>query len=453
MNSTIIYNGTIINEGHSFKGYLIFDDRGIIRRACHGTPANEIIANCTDSFDAGGCIVIPGVIDDQVHFRDPGLTHKGDIATESQAAAAGGVTSFMDMPNTKPPTVTTDALRSKLMRGREVSAVNYAFFIGATNDNLDTLLKTDFTRCPGVKLFLGSSTGNMLVDNEKALNRIFARVPAVIAVHSEDEATICANRERISAEYPDGVHIALHPEIRSREACILSTGKAIRRARKYGSRLHVLHVSTAEEAAMFSNRPLADKRITAEVSVHHLWFCDRDYERLGARIKMNPAIKTSADRDALRKALSDGRIDIVATDHAPHLLVEKEGDALTATSGAPMVQFSLPVMLEMADMGIFTRELVVEKMCHAPARLFGIRRRGFLRKGFAADIAVVRTGTSYTVTDDMALSRCGWTPLAGTTLHNQVIATWVDGKPVWRDGKILAETRGQAIRFELRKTR
>ena len=238
-----------------------------------------------------------------------------------------------------------------------------------------------------------------------------------------------------------------------REACILSTGKAIRRARKYGSRLHVLHVSTAEEAAMFSNRPLADKRITAEVSVHHLWFCDRDYERLGARIKMNPAIKTSADRDALRKALSDGRIDIVATDHAPHLLVEKEGDALTATSGAPMVQFSLPVMLEMADMGIFTRELVVEKMCHAPARLFGIRRRGFLRKGFAADIAVVRTGTSYTVTDDMALSRCGWTPLAGTTLHNQVIATWVDGKPVWRDGKILAETRGQAIRFESRKTR
>ena len=217
----------------------------------------------------------------------------------------------------------------------------------------------------------------MLVDNEKVLNRIFARVPAVIAVHSEDEATICANRERISAEHPDGVPIALHPEIRSREACILSTGKAIRRARKYGSRLHVLHVSTAEEAAMFSNRPLADKRITAEVSVHHLWFCNRDYERLGARIKMNPAIKTSADRDALRKALSDGRIDIVATDHAPHLLAEKEGDALTATSGAPMVQFSLPVMLEMADMGIFTRELVVEKMCHAPARLFGIRRRGF----------------------------------------------------------------------------
>ncbi len=250
MNSTIIYNGTIINEGHSFKGYLIFDDRGIIRRVCHGTPANEIIANCTDSFDAGGCIVIPGVIDDQVHFRDPGLTHKGDIATESQAAAA---------------------------RGREVSAVNYAFFIGATNDNLDTLLKTDFTRCPGVKLFLGSSTGNMLVDNEKVLNRIFARVPAVIAVHSEDEATICANRERISAEHPYGVPIALHPEIRSREACILSTGKAIRRARKYGSRLHVLHVSTAEEAAMFSNRPLADKRITAEVSVHHLWFCYRNF--------------------------------------------------------------------------------------------------------------------------------------------------------------------------------
>lgn len=450
MSYTIIYNGTIVNEGKSFKGYLLFDSEGEIRAVRGGTPPRGLIESCTDSFNAGGCLVIPGVIDDQVHFRDPGLTHKGDIATESQAAAAGGVTSFMDMPNTKPPTVTDEALRGKLMRGREVSAVNYSFFMGATNDNLHTLLETDYTRCPGVKLFLGSSTGNMLVDNEKVLNEIFSRVPAIIAVHSEDEATIRANRERILAEYPEGVPVEMHPEIRSREACVTSTLRAIKRARKYGSRLHVLHVSTAEEALMFSKRPLSRKRITAEVSVHHLWFCDEDYARLGSRIKMNPAIKSAADREALRQALREGRIDIVATDHAPHLPSEKEGDALTAASGAPMVQFSLPLMLEMADMGIFTRELVVEKMCHAPARLFGIRKRGFLRKGFAADIAIVRTDDPYDVTDDMALSRCGWTPLAGTVLHNRVVATWVNGKSVWRDGKICPATRGAALRFDPR---
>lgn len=448
MNYTIIYNGVIVNDGRSFKGYILFDEEGEIRAVRRGIPPCGLVDSCVDSYDAEGCLVLPGVIDDQVHFRDPGLTHKGDIATESRAAAAGGVTSFMDMPNTKPPTVTTEALRGKLERAREVSAVNYSFFIGATNDNLHTLLATDFTRCPGVKLFLGSSTGNMLVDEEKTLNEIFARVPAIIAVHSEDEATIRANRERISSEHPEGVPVELHPAIRSREACVLSTVKAIKRARKYGTRLHVLHLSTAEEALMFSKRPLRAKRITSEVSVHHLWFCDEDYARLGTRIKMNPAIKSAADRDALRKALRDGRIDIVATDHAPHLLSEKEGDALVAASGAPMVQFSLPLMLEMADMGIFTRELVVEKMCHAPARLFGIRKRGFLRKGYAADIAVVRTAAPYTVTDDMAQSRCGWTPLAGTVLHNRVVATWVDGKAVWRDGVIDSEVRGKALRFD-----
>jgi dihydroorotase len=449
MTYSIIYNGTIVNDGKSYKGYLLFDkESGIIRSVRQGSPSPDIIAACAETFDADGCLVLPGAIDDQVHFRDPGLTQKGDIATESQAAAAGGVTSFMDMPNTKPATVTNEAMHGKLMRARDVSAVNYAFFIGATNDNFDVLSATDFTRCPGVKLFLGSSTGNMLVDNEKALNKIFANVPAIIAVHSEDEATIKANRDRISAEHPEGVAVELHPAIRSREACIISTTRAMKRAQKYGSRLHVLHVSTAEEAEMFSNRPLAEKRITAEVSVHHLWFCADDYARLGTRIKMNPAIKSATDRDALRKALRDGRIDIVATDHAPHLPADKEGDALTAASGAPMVQFSLPLMLEMADMGIFTRELVVEKMCHAPAKLFGIRKRGYLRKGYAADIAVVRVNAPYTVTDDMALSRCGWTPLAGTTLHNRVVATWVNGNAVWRDGAINPDVRGTALKFD-----
>lgn len=449
-NTTIIYNGTIVNDGRSYRGYVMFDADGTITTVRHGNPSTEEIASCAESYDAEGCLVLPGAIDDQVHFRDPGLTHKGDIATESAAAAAGGVTSFMDMPNTKPATVTAEALRDKLTRGAEVSSVNYGFFMGATNDNLPTLLSTDYTRCPGVKLFLGSSTGNMLVDNNKALNRIFSEVPAIIAVHSEDEATIRANRERLEAMYPDGVPVEMHPVIRSREACVVSTARAIKRARKYGSRLHVLHLSTAEEAAMFSTRPLSQKRITAEVCVHHLWFSDEDYARLGTRIKMNPAIKTAADREALREAVRSGRIDIVATDHAPHLPSEKEGDAITATSGAPMVQFSLPLMLEMADMGIFTRELVVEKMCHAPARLFGVRERGYLRKGYRADIAVVRTDSPYTVTDSMALSRCGWTPLDGTTLHNRVEATWVNGRPVWRDGAIITSTRGEALRFNVK---
>ena len=447
MNYTIIYNGVIINDNAKYLGYLLFDEDGTITSIRHGVPSRELVENCYDSFDASGCLVLPGVIDDQVHFRDPGLTHKGDIATESQAAAAGGVTSFMDMPNTKPPTVSHKAFLEKLQRGHDVSAVNYAFFMGATNDNLATLLTTDFSRCPGVKLFLGSSTGNMLVDRDRSLNEIFSRVPTIIAVHSEDESTIRANSQRISAQYPNGVPVEQHPNIRSRKACVISTRKAIDRAKKYGSRLHVLHLSTKEEAQMFSARPLSQKRITSEVCVHHLWFCDEDYSRLGTRIKMNPAIKTAADRDALRKALCDGRIDIVATDHAPHLLSEKDGDALTATSGAPMVQFSLPVMLEMADMGIFTHELVIEKMCHAPARLFGIKKRGYLRKGYAADITVVRTNDPYEVTDNIVLSHCGWTPLAGTTLHNRVIATWVNGKAVWRDGHINPEVRGKALRF------
>lgn len=448
---TIIYGGTIVNEGKSYHGYLLFDRMGVIRSVRRGEPSASLIRTCDEAFDATGCLVMPGVIDDQVHFRDPGLTHKGDIATESRAAVAGGVTSFMDMPNTKPPTVTVEELRNKQARASEASVANYAFFIGATNDNINTLLATDYTRCPGVKLFLGSSTGNMLVDDKNALDRIFSRVPAIIAVHSEDEAIIAANRERYAGEYPDGVPVEMHPAIRSRQACIVSTKRAISRARRFGTRLHVLHVSTAEEAAMFSRQPLEQKRITAEVSVHHLWFCDDDYRRLGTRIKMNPAIKSAADREALREALREGRIDVVATDHAPHLLAEKEGDALSAASGAPMVQFSLPLMLEMADMGIFTRELVVEKMCHAPARLFGLRHRGFLRRRCAADVVVVRTSDPYVVTDQMVISRCGWTPLAGTTLHNRVVATWVDGQRAWNDGSLLPGVHGSALTFDKQK--
>lgn len=442
----LIFNGTIINEGRSYSGFIIVDGE-MITAVSEGTPPAGMLDNVKAAIDAEGAYLLPGVIDDQVHFRDPGLTHKGDIATESQAAAAGGVTSFMDMPNTKPPTVTMAGVEAKLARASECSAVNYSFFIGATNDNIDELLACDYTRVPGVKLFLGSSTGNMLVDNETALDHIFAKVPALIAIHSEDEFTINANKEKFKAIYGDDVPVECHPDIRSREACIISTRRAIERATRFNSRLHVLHVSTAEEVEMFSTEPLDRKRITAEVCAHHLWFSDADYSTIGTRVKMNPAVKTARDRDALRKGLRDGRLDIVATDHAPHLLSEKEGNALTAASGAPMVQFSLPVMLELADRGIFTRELVVDKMCHAPAELYGIDRRGYLRPGYYADIAIVRPDSPYEVTDSMALSRCGWTPLDGTILHNRVITTIVNGKEVYSNGDIDPAVRGHELKY------
>ena len=444
MNDTIIYNALLINEGEKFKGYVVTDGP-VIARVGRGDASADLIAACREAIDARGSYLLPGVIDDQVHFRDPGLVHKGDIATESIAAVAGGVTSFMDMPNTKPPTVTQKALREKLQHASEVSAANYSFFIGATNDNMRELLECDYKITPGVKLFLGSSTGNMLVDEESTLDRIFSEVPAIIAVHSEDEATIRANRQRYESECGGSVPVEMHPLIRSREACVLSTRRAIERAERCNTRLHVLHVSTADEVAMFSDAPLPEKRITAEVCVHHLWFCDEDYARLGSRIKMNPAVKSRADRDALRQGLRDGRIDIVATDHAPHLPAEKEGDALTAASGAPMVQFSLPVMLELADMGVFTHQLVVDKMCHAPARLYDIMGRGFIREGYMADLVLVKPGEAYTVTDDMVLSRCGWTPLAGTTLHNRVTDTWVNGHRACRDGKVDDTVRGLSL--------
>lgn len=428
---TLIYNGTVVNENRRYEGYVAITG-SVIAEVGEGMPPQEMIDGAAEAIDAAGAYILPGAIDDQVHFRDPGLTHKADIATESAAAAAGGVTSFMDMPNTKPPTVSREALRLKMTRASEASVVNYAFFLGATDSNLPELLECDYSRVPGVKVFLGSSTGNMLVDSAEALDRIFSTVPAIIAVHSEDEQTIRRNADEARARYGgDDVPVWEHPAIRSREACVISTRAAIERARRLSTRLHVLHVSTAEEAAMFAAGPVEEKKITAEVCVHHLWFTDEDYRRLGTRVKMNPAIKTAADREALREALREGRIDIVATDHAPHLPAEKEGGALKAASGAPMVQFSLPLMIEMADQGVFTLEMVVDRMCHAPARLFGIPDRGFLRPGYKADVAIVMPDSPYEVTDSMVLSRCGWTPLAGTTLHNRVVATVVNGRTVY----------------------
>ncbi len=442
----LLYNGVIVNRNRRFIGYVAIDGMRI-SAVGEGKP-EELFASADECIDVDGAFILPGVIDDQVHFRDPGLTHKGDIATESKAAAAGGVTSFMDMPNTNPPTVTIETLDAKRRRAAEVSAVNYAFFLGATNDNLPELLAADYQDIPGVKLFLGSSTGNMLVDNDDVLEQIFSRVPALIAVHSEDEATIREARQRLEQQYGHDIPIEMHPVMRSREACVISTRRAIERAQRCGTRLHVLHVSTADEVDMFSDMPLGpEKRITAEVCVHHLWFSSDDYDRLGARIKMNPAVKNITDRKALRRGLKEGRLDIVATDHAPHLLSEKQGGLLDAASGAPMVQYSLPVMLELADQGVFTVEMVVEKMCHAPALLYNIVDRGWIESGMYADIVVVEPNSPYLVTDESAIGRCGWTPLAGTTLYNRVTRTYVNGQLVYSDGTFTDIRAAQPLRF------
>lgn len=442
---TAIINAQIVNEGRQYQGFVIIDGQ-FISTVSEGKPEQSQLDGINEIIDAQGMLLIPGAIDDQVHFRDPGLTHKADIDTESHAAIAGGVTSYMDMPNTKPPTVTIEDLKSKQQRAANVSIANYSFYIGATNDNLDTLLNVDYTEVPGVKIFLGSSTGNMLVDNEKTLDGIFSRVHALIAVHSEDEATIKANRERIVTEYngdPAAVPITRHSDIRSREACAISTRRAIDRAHKTGARLHVLHVSTRDEVEMMTpGDDVEHKQITAEGCVHHLWFTDADYDRLGTRIKWNPSVKTVSDRDALRQAVLDGRIDIVATDHAPHLLSEKEGGALTAASGGPMVQFSVVTMLEM-----FAPTLVVDKMCHKPARLFGVDHRGFIRTGYYADLTLIETKVDYEVTDDIVISRCGWTPLKGTHLHNRVVITWVNGHKAFDHGTFSKKSAAMPLKF------
>jgi len=446
MSRILIHNAIIVNENKRYRGFVVIDgDR--ISAVSKGDASADLIASCDTIEDASGAYLLPGVIDDQVHFRDPGLTHKADMASESRAAVAGGVTSFMDMPNTKPQTVTLEALKSKQNRAAEVSVANYAFFVGATNDNIDVLLQCDYSEVPGVKLFLGSSTGNMLVDQESTLDKIFTEVPALIAIHSEDEDIIRRNREVAVEKYGENVPIEAHPMIRSNEACYVSTVRAVERALRCGTRLHVLHVSTAEELALFSKTTIENKKITAEVCVHHLWWTDKDYPHLGSRIKWNPAIKSEADRDALQRGLRDGLIDVVATDHAPHLLSEKQGSALKAASGGPFIQYSLPAMMELADRGVFTLEMVVEKMAHAPAQLFGIEKRGFIRPGYYADLTIVKPHDEYIVTDADVLSRCAWTPLNGTTLHNRVISTYVNGHRAYHNGKVSERICGMPLKF------
>ncbi len=428
----LFYNALIISEREPFKGYLVTEGKDIAAVA-EGEPDSRLIDSCDEKEDLQGKWLMPGVIDDQVHFREPGLTHKGDIASESRAAIAGGVTSFMDMPNTKPQTTTVEAWQDKMHRGEETSWANYSFFFGATNDNEKEIAKIDPAAIPGLKVFLGSSTGNMLVDNDEALDRIFS-LPYIIAVHSEDESIIKANAEGFRERYGENVPVSAHPLIRSEKACVESTRKAIERARRLGTRLHILHLSTAEEAKMLGHGKLEERKITGEACVHHLWFSDVDYTRLGALIKWNPAVKQSKDRDELRRAISDGRIQIVATDHAPHLPEEKEGGALKAASGGPGIQYSLLIMLELSLQGIVTPLQVVELMCHNPAKLFNIRNRGYLRPGYRADLVIVNPGKS-TLAGENIYSKCGWTPYQGVRFSHSVEATYVNGTLAYHNGE------------------
>ena len=441
---TLIKNATIINQGETFNGSILIKDQlidKILRKSDQLPPADKII-DATDHY------LIPGVIDDQVHFREPGLTHKADIFTESGAAVAGGVTSFMEMPNTNPQTTTIEALNQKFETGSRKSVANYSFYIGATNDNLTEVLKADPGKVCGVKVFMGSSTGNMLVDKQEALENIFREVPMLIATHCEDEATIRRNTKEFKAQYGEDMPFRYHPLIRSAEACYKSSSMAVELATKFNTRLHILHLSTAREMSLFNaSLPIEEKRITAEVCVHHLWFSDQDYDKYGARIKWNPAVKTADDREALREALKNNIVDVVATDHAPHALDEKNYSYFHAPSGGPLVQHSLQAMLELSAKGVFTKEMVVDKMCHAPARLFGIEKRGFIREGYFADLVLVAPDQQELVEDASVHYKCGWSPFSGTSFSHRITHTFVNGYPVYADGTINRNQQGMMLTF------
>lgn len=437
---TLIYGGKIVNEGRVFKGTIIVNN-DVVSEIHEG---NETPRGTYDKeVNATGCFVLPGLIDSHVHFRDPGLTSKADIETESRAAAFGGVTTYFDMPNTVPQTTTLEALDSKFAEASKKSHVNYSFFFGATNNNTDILPYLDIHRVPGVKLFMGSSTGNMLVDKETALERLFSVSKLPIMAHCEDSGIINKNMAAALKAYGPDPDICHHPEIRSAEACYASTALAVRLAKEYDARLHVAHLTTARELEFFGKT----SKITAEAVIAHLYFCDEDYKRLGALIKCNPAIKTAADRNELRKALNDGRITTIGTDHAPHLLKDKQGGCARAASGMPFVQFSLVTMLELSDQGILPIERIVELMCHNPARLFEVRQRGFLRKGYKADITIVRPNTTWTLDKEMIQSKCKWSPMEGHEYNWKVEKTLVNGHVVYDNGTLDAESRGEAATF------
>ena len=440
---TLIKGGHIVNEGRTFDGSLVIEDGNIVE-ITHGQPE----ASFDETIDASGCYVLPGIIDDHVHFREPGLTDKADIDSESRAAAAGGVTSYFDMPNCQPQTTSLEALNDKFERARRHSHVNYSFFYGATNDNVDSFAHLDGSRIPGVKLFMGSSIGNMLVDRQQALEHIFSACKLPLMVHCEDTGIINRNMAEAKDAWGEDPPVSLHAMIRSEEACLASTRKAVQLARKYGTRLHVAHVSTAEELDLFeANSRFPFPLVTAEACVGHLFFTQLDHERLGALIKVNPAIKTPVDQFMLRQALTDGRISVIATDHAPHLLAQKQGGCAKAASGMPMVQFSLPAMLELVDEGVLTIKRMVDLMCHNPARLFGVQHRGFLRKGYRADIVIVRPRSPWVVTQDVIESKCKWSPLEGHEFQWKVERTLCNGHTVYQNAKVDTSYIGEEISF------
>ncbi len=443
--SILLRNARIVNRGRIFESDLL------IRHDRIEKIAPSISASADTEIDVQGRYVLPGIIDDQVHFREPGLTHKANIASESRAAVAGGVTSFMEMPNVHPPTVTQTLLEEKYAIAARTSAANYSFFMGATNDNLEEVLRTDGRRVCGIKIFMGSSTGNMLVDSPLTLERIFAESPLLIATHCEDEATVRHNLELYKSRYGDQLTAAHHPLIRDVEACLRSSSMAVDLAKRHGTRLHILHISTQDELALFDNTiPLEQKRITSEVCVHHMHFSADDYARLGNDIKCNPAIKSREHRDALLPALLDNRLDVIATDHAPHTRAEKDQPYLQAPSGLPLVQHSLNVMLGMYHEGRISLERIVEKMCHAPAVLFRIQERGFLDEGYFADLSIVDLDKKWTVSKENILYHCGWSPFEGTTFRGQVLSTVVSGQLVWHEGRIQEGVAGQRLEFEFR---
>ncbi|KGL60208.1 MULTISPECIES: dihydroorotase [unclassified Polaribacter] len=441
--SILIKNASIVNENKTFLGDVLIENE-IIKKISSEIKATENF----EVIDAEGKLLIPGFIDDQVHFREPGLTHKATIATESRAAVAGGITTFIEMPNTVPQATTQDLLEDKFTIASKDSYANYSFMFGGTNDNLDELLKTDPKKVAGIKLFLGSSTGNMLVDNEQVLEKIFSSTKMIISVHCEDEATIKKNTQEFINKYGEDIPLKYHPIIRSEEACYLSSSKAIELAKKTGARLHIFHVSTAKETELFRNDiPLEEKQITAEVCIHHLWFSDKDYAEKGTHIKWNPAVKTETDRQGLWKALLDDRIDVLATDHAPHTLEEKNNVYTKAPSGGPLVQHAIPAILEKVKEGVISIEKAVEKMSHNPAKLFQIEKRGFIKEGYFADLVLIDTNKPQNVSKDTILYKCGWSPFEGTTFSSTITHTFVNGNLMYNQGVFNDKIKGKRITF------
>ena len=445
MNTVLIKNAKIVNEGVIVEGDVLIEGEFIVEIADRISPKTS---NCK-IIDAEGNYLIPGAIDDQVHFREPGLTHKGDIESESKAAIAGGITSFIEQPNTVPNAVTQELLEEKYVIASQKSYANYSFMMGGTNDNLEEILKTNPKNVAGLKLFLGSSTGNMLVDNEESLEKIFSNCKLLIAVHSEDETTIKENLEKYKLEYGDDIPVQFHPEIRSAESCYKSTEKIVALAKKTGARLHVFHISTAKELDLFTNKtPLAEKQITAEVCIHHLWFSDEDYLTKGNFIKWNPAIKAASDRKALWEALLDNRIDVIATDHAPHTLEEKSKKYLDAPSGGPLVQHAVVAMFEAHLQGKISVEKIVEKMCHNPATIFKIEKRGFIKEGFYADLVLVNPAKPWNVMKENILYKCGWSPFEGTNFKSRISHTFVNGQLVYENAKVKDIKVGKRLLFD-----